>query len=1025
MGRITSSIGLVTGVPIEDTVNQLMALNARPRDLITARNAALQQEQLATNTLLAGVVGVQLAVRNLNDSSLFEQRTVSSSNTDLLSVVQNGTPPPGNYQFTPIREAQSHQLLSTGFAASDQPVGSGEFSFSFGGFVDQAIDLSSLNGGTGVERGSIRITDRSGATATIDLQYARTVDDVLDAINASDAIDVRAETYGDQLRLVDQTGDSASNLIVQEVGLDTTAADLGLGSIDVAADTAIGADVVQLTNGTLLRDLNNGAGLSLRAGVADLEIEFRDGSGNLQIDFDDFSRDAGNAAGTTDAANGTNAAISLTAKTTGGDFDGFTLQFTSSGSVTKGGETVAYDTDNKIITVDIESGASDADDVVAALVANSSVNANFSLALAGDGTGIVDLSDSATTSGGVAIAAPKNPTIGHLLRVLNAADPTRLQAQLSADGDGIEIVDLTNGVGNFAITSPFDGSVAEDLGLVQTTTGDTLTSKRLLAGLKTSLISSLNGGSGFGTLGSIQITDRAGTLASIDLSSAETLDDIIQTINAGNASVVARVNQARNGIEIADTSAGAGDLSIVDGDATETATLLGLAQTEATDVLSSGTLKLQSVSEGTLLADYRGGVSDGSFTVTNSAGQSGAISFAQLKPKNLADVIDAFNSLGINVEASINTDGNGISLVDSSGGSGSLSVKNVGNSVTADELGLTGTSVSKTINGQDVEVLTSSAVYTIDISATDSLDDIVQRINDLDVNVSATLFNEGFGSNPFRLSLASTVSGRAGELLIDTSSVDFEFDETSAAQDAILLVGSGEGGILATSATNSFEGVLSDVTISIVDSSTDSVNVTVSETRDRLRTNVKLFVDQYNKLVDQLDDLTFFDAESSQTGVLFGSSVTLRLESGISRGVTGRYRLPGSVETLEQIGVSVDDTGQLKFNDDKLDALLASDPGGVEEFFTSDGGFAKTLDDVLERLSGVDDSVLVSRTAALQSRIELNARRIEELNIRLDTQRDRLLLQFYRMETAIGRMQTSLSAVQGIQRIPAITSSNR
>jgi flagellar capping protein FliD len=110
---------------------------------------------------------------------------------------------------------------------------------------------------------------------------------------------------------------------------------------------------------------------------------------------------------------------------------------------------------------------------------------------------------------------------------------------------------------------------------------------------------------------------------------------------------------------------------------------------------------------------------------------TGAISFRELKPETLADVIDAVNSLGINVEASINDDGNGISLVDTSGGSESLTVANVGNSVTADELGLTGDSVTQTISGQDVEVLTSSAVYTIDISATDSLDDIVQRINDL------------------------------------------------------------------------------------------------------------------------------------------------------------------------------------------------------------------------------------------------------------------------------------------------------
>lgn len=1023
MGRITSSIGLVTGVPIEETVNQLMALNARPRDLIAARNAALQEEQLAINTLLTNVVGVQLAVRNLNDASLFEQRKVKSSNTDLLTAVKNGSPPPGDYQFTPVREAQSHQLLSSGFATTDGAIGVGQFRFSVGGFVDQAVDLSTLNGDRGVQRGSIRITDRSGSTATIDLKYARTVDDVLDAINAADDINVIAETNGDRIRLIDQTGATTSNLIVSEVGLGNTAADLGLSGIDTADSTVDGADIVHLTENTLLSELNNGAGLSLRNGLADLQFAFRDGS-TLQVDFGDFSRDAGRATTTTTAANGDNAAITLTAKSNGASLDGVTLLFTSSGNVSQGSETVTYDADQKTITVDIASGASTANDVVAALTASSDVTDDFSVAAGGDGTGIVTTDDSGTTAGGAEIVAPEKPTLGDLLRVLNAADPNRLAAAISANGDSLEITDLTSGGGSFTVSSPFSGSAAEDLGLAQSTTSDSLHSQRLLSGLKTSLISSLNGGQGLGTLGALQITDRAGNSATIDLSTAETLDDVIRAINDSSLSIKAAVNRARNGLRITDTSGGSGSLAIADADATQTATLLGLAQTTDDSSISSGSLSLQTVSEDTLLSAYRGGISEGSFTVTNRSGQTGAISFRQLQPKTLGDLIDGINALGINVEAQINENGDGISLVDRSTGSGRLSLKNTGNSTVVDELGLAGASVTQTINGQSVEVLVSSSTYTIDISASDTLNDVVQKINDLDANVSATIFNEGFGSTPFRLSLASTISGSAGELLVDTSDVNFALDETAAAQDALLLVGGAGSGVLATSSTNSFDGVLTDVEVTIINSSTDSVTVSVDETHDRLKTNLNLFVDQYNSLVDQLDDLTFFNADTNETGLLFGSSVTLRVESGISRSITDRFRLDGKVESLAQLGISVDEEGKLSLDEDRLSQVLATDPNSVEEFFTSDNGFAKKFDDTLERLAGIDDSVLVARSTALQSRIELNNRRIDDLTIRLASQRERLLLQFYRMEQAIGRLQNNLTSIQSIQRIPPIASSS-
>ena len=52
--------------------------------------------------------------------------------------------------------------------------------------------MRELNGGAGVQRGKIRITDRSGAVATIDLSFARTVDDVLQAINSNEDISVTA-----------------------------------------------------------------------------------------------------------------------------------------------------------------------------------------------------------------------------------------------------------------------------------------------------------------------------------------------------------------------------------------------------------------------------------------------------------------------------------------------------------------------------------------------------------------------------------------------------------------------------------------------------------------------------------------------------------------------------------------------------------------------------------------------------------------------------------------------------------------
>src|SRR5438477_8571671 len=254
MGRIQSSVGLVTGIPIQDTVDKLIAIEAQPRDAITARQKVLQAEQAAVTQLTALTLGVQLAVKRLEKPELFAGIQTASSNPSVLTASATSSAAPGQYQFVPARLAQSNHALSSGVAASDEALGGGSFSFRFGGQVDTGINLGDLNGGAGVARGQIKITDRSGASATIDLRYVQTIDDVLGAINGADGIDVKAEAVGDQLVLHDNSG-GAGNLHVQEVSGGSTAADLGLAAINVAANDATGQDLVSLYSGLRIDQL--------------------------------------------------------------------------------------------------------------------------------------------------------------------------------------------------------------------------------------------------------------------------------------------------------------------------------------------------------------------------------------------------------------------------------------------------------------------------------------------------------------------------------------------------------------------------------------------------------------------------------------------------------------------------------------------------------------------------------------------------------------------------------------------------
>jgi flagellar hook-associated protein 2 len=277
MARIQSSVGLVTGIDIQDTVNKLLELAAQPRDTLAARQKVLQAEQAAITDLTGLTLGVQLSIRRFKDANLFGRRSVTSSNAALLTATASTKVPVGQYQFVPFRTAQTHQAISSGIASRDEPLGEGSLTVRFGGHVNEGVRLDDLNAGAGVARGKFRLTDRNGASAVIDLRAAQTIDEVLAAINASEAIDVTALADGDRLRLIDSSG-GLGNLRVQEVAGGTTAADLGLAGINVAADEATGADIVALFDGLQLSQLNGGNGLSLRPELPELEITFRDNS---------------------------------------------------------------------------------------------------------------------------------------------------------------------------------------------------------------------------------------------------------------------------------------------------------------------------------------------------------------------------------------------------------------------------------------------------------------------------------------------------------------------------------------------------------------------------------------------------------------------------------------------------------------------------------------------------------------------------------------------------------------------------
>ena len=1008
MSTFSSGIGLVSGLNIQSIVDGLIAVQSRPITLLKNRVAGITQQRTALLTLSAQLLAIRSASARFKTASAFTTSTATSSNEQVLLATTGSSVSTGQYSFLVRNLASNSQVISTGFATSDSTsLGTGTLTIeTSAALVNKSTLLRNLNGGSGVPAGKIRITDRAGASAEVDLTGAATIRDVIHAINSQTSADVTASVKGDRLVLTDQSGGTGT-LRVQEVGSGHTAAGLGLlGSISAA--TLEGQNLVRMSGSTALADLNDGVGVRRSGGASDFVINLSDGT-SLNIGLSEQITDAtrlatlnnggGIPAGSFKITNraGQTANIDLTAATTLGDVKAAVTAANLNVAVTyNGGKLVLTDTSTGTNTLKVEelSGGTTAASLG---IAKPSINNTIT----GD-------------------TVYRVQSLGDVLRIINTDvnNTNKVTAALSADGRGLTLTDHTGGAGALTVTAVGTSKAAADLGLDAAASGNTLTTRRLVGGLDSVLLRALNGGAGV-ERGVISLRDRAGNLAQVDVSGAQSLHDVLDAINAAGLGITASVASNGLGIQVQDSSGGSGNLQISDISG-HTARDLGIEIDSASNTHRGVNLQRQYVSEATRLSAFRegAGVPPGKFRITDSTGASAIVDLTQGNETTLQDVIDEINSRPIGVDASINATGDGILLTDTAGGAGKLKVAEEGGT-TAKALNILGEAAAGTtfING--------SLETRINVTAGDTLQSLVTKIRATGAPVSASIVNDSSAANSFRLNLTSTVSGRVGELAIDGGTTALSFDTLVAARDAAVIFGNGDSGspIVLTSSTNTINNAVDGLNLTLVGASTQPVTVTVNRSIEGLVKDIGAFVTAYNTALATIKQATSFNADTSQRGILLGDDATNRVRDKMNR-IANRVipGVPGPYNRLASIGVSVvtNGGGTLALDEAKFRAAYEADPAAVSKLFTDEtNGFGKFISDEIDALTKDATGVIPRRDEALEETADLLTRRADQMQVLIDRQRARLTTQFNNTEAILARLQqqqNSLAALSSISQ---------
>lgn len=348
----------------------------------------------------------------------------------------------------------------------------------------------------------------------------------------------------------------------------------------------------------------------------------------------------------------------------------------------------------------------------------------------------------------------------------------------------------------------------------------------------------------------------------------------------------------------------------------------------------------------------------------------------------------------------------------------------------------------------------STALPTVKLPADKAatLSDVRDAINSQlkDSGVSAAIVTNP-SDGQARLMLTSTKTGEGNDITLDTGgNSDLEklaipAKGSGSASDVKYITMASNAkfsvnGLDLESATNSVENAIDGVTLTLtapttvsttangVTSSVDKpITLTVDQDKAGVKGTIKKFVDAYNALVDTTTSLTQVtkvgDDKQPIAAALVGDAgvrqILSTMRSELGRAADG----DGSVRILADIGITTDKNGKLAIDDTKLTKALDTNYAAVGNLFTGDTGLMSRLNNKLDTYTQTG-GVLESRLKGLNNTIKSIDKQNENLTLRTDQLRTRLLAQFNAMDSLVGQLNSTASSLaSSLANLPGVVKS--
>jgi flagellar hook-associated protein 2 len=334
-----------------------------------------------------------------------------------------------------------------------------------------------------------------------------------------------------------------------------------------------------------------------------------------------------------------------------------------------------------------------------------------------------------------------------------------------------------------------------------------------------------------------------------------------------------------------------------------------------------------------------------------------------------------------------------------------------------------------------------------DGDGTITLADAVSAINKSNLGYTATAVNTGSGGYKLQITSTATGAAKAFQITSDTEAAT-AYDVVATGLDAKITMGDGASGntpIVATSATNTFSGVM-DGTSFTVSQKGVSATVTVGTDTGAITSAVQSLVDAANKAVGAVQNNT--DSSEGSDAVLKGNSTLNNLASQILTQVSNAVTATSAGTTKDwspaSVGLQLSKDGKsIVFDAAKFSSALSSDPalaqaiaggttgvgadnvaGTPDDPIVTDG-IAARLSVLAETASDSVGGVITALANGQDTQAKDIQSQIDSWTLRLQQRRTTMTAQFNALETALASLSSqSTWLTSQLKSLPSWSSSD-